>query len=765
MSPVDASVWVDGRLQSYAPAGSGTYGNIPTELLDWTQNVHDLNDGRPDLHDLRWRAAEFRAEVGGPDPTVASSWEEPRRRLIEEIRTAFPNIQLPTEDAAKTLLVVLDWVRSDTARRAISDRLNGWERAFSFEVLSRADEDWTDHVHAIVLDYLRDNAPDTDRLVRAALPGCREVVLKWNSHNEPMATVGLSPETLCLEYREFAFDKKARETYLSSVSEVVPSRFVVRRVVDEAGRDWYEWPKDRESESGPVVLRASREELIDSVRGAYRPMGAMLRALGAWLERLPVTGEVRTRLALVGPKDRRTGLTVGWSVPPVFGKSVDGRTNAAGILAGWYRPRDRATAKRRLAELLSYLATDKLRLVACYVAGAPVFRRLAPSRPLPYLELVGESGAGKTFTTQAAISVLWALGDGDHEYVSGDMIHSAFRRSDLFSATDLPVLVDETQISRPERESMRAVANGSTTSRGGTDLLHRTYAPTSPIIFTRNGSPDDSESSSSERHGDDRRRIRLLFDEEDASAVSSTGGSFGAWMRGLVLDPVAELGPDGTGLVGGAALFAVNDLTNGGVNLSGFAGLANSEIPEKEAVVRIGAQLLGIDPPTMPGPADDHAAETFFDWLRVESARWVEIRYASDDSGNRGARVARSDPTLQRIRPETAVGDVPSVAEDIHHVYVTTAALEEYRAYRRRMGLASPYVRLSDLASLATETGQTASDVVGKPDPARSGASRGHVVRVSGVLVRAAKIVLPRPRVEALPDAQRTLEGVPESPV
>ncbi len=764
MAPVDPKAWADGRLVSHDPAGMAMYGRIPTQLLDWIQTVHDLNDGRPDLHDLRWRVAEFRSEVGGPDPADASSWEEPRRRLIDEVRKAFPNIQLPTEDAAKILLVVLDWVRSDDVRRTVSDRAGGWERALSHEILSRADEDWTDHVHAIVLGYLRDNAPETDQLVRAALPGCRETVLKWNSHGEPMATVGLSPSTLRLEYREFAYDKKSRETFLSSVAEIVPSRFVVRRVADEAGRDWYEWPRDRESESGPVVLRASREELIDSVRGAYRPMGAMLRALGAWLERLPVAGEVRTRLALVGPKDRRTGLTVGWSVPPVFGKSVDGRTNAAGILAGWYRPRDRTTAQRRLSELRSYLATNKLRLVACYIAGAPVFRRLAPSRPLPYLELVGESGAGKTFTTQAAIAVLWGLGDGDHEYVSGDMIHSSFRRSDLFSATDLPVLVDETQISRPERESMRAVANGSTTSRGGTDLLHRTYAPTSPIIFTRNGSPDDSESSSSERHGDDRRRIRLCFDAEDTSAVSSTGGSFAKWMRGLCLDPVAELGPDSTGLVGGAALFALTDLTNGGIDLSELAGIANSEKPEKEAVVCIGAKLLGIDAPAMPGPTDDHAAETFLDWLRVEAARWVEIRYASEDGGGRGGRVARSDPTLQRIRPETSTGDIASVAEDIHHVYVTTAALEEYRAYRRRMGLTSPYHRLSDLASLAPETGQTASDVVGKPDPSRSGASRGHLVRVSGVPVRAAKIVVPRPRIEVPQESQKTLGEVPESP-
>ncbi len=737
--PADPNAWAGGRLEVYGAPGMGFYGTIPPNLLDWTQDVHDLNGGRPELHDLRWRMSEFRSET--------ASWDEAKECLVEEIRKAFPELNLPTIADANALVVVLEWSRDDKVRKALENGSDEWPALLSAEVLRRAEENWADPDHARILSFLSEKSPERGDMVQAALPGCRDVVLRWDLHGDPTQSVALDPSTLHLEYREYATDRKSGTTYVAYRSDVVPARFVVRRSEDQAGVDWYEWARKAQLDGSPQVIRCSRQDLIETVRTAYRPSSAMMRGLGAWLERLPPMGSVCTRLSLSGPKNR-AGIAVGWWVPPVFGKRVDDRANAAGIMGGWYRPRTREVAVERLRELLSFATTEKLRAIMCYVAGAPVFAKLSPDRPLPYLELVGESGAGKTHTTRAAIAVLWGVGDGYREYVGGDVLHSGFRRSDYLSATDLPVLVDESSLTRSEREHMRAAANGSLTSRGGTDLLHRGYAATAPVIFTSNSSPDDSDSSSAERHGDTRRRIRITFDDSDRGTISGDAEEFTRWLRSLPEGPIADH-EDG----GGAALHRLNEITRRGEDVGRLRSIVDAAASEQDAVLALGAELLGIPPIHLAPDNTDQAGEAFLEWLRVEAARYLELRFANSARGG-----PRADPAMQRIRPVDERGDVPEVPDQIRFVYVTASALEEYKAHRRRIGSASPYHRLSDLSSLAPLTGQSPKEVVGVPD-AKHPAARGHLVRVNGVPVRAAKIALPVAQEDA-GAKQPTLEEV-----
>lgn len=722
MMPVDPSLWIDGQLAVYGPSGMSSYGNMPDKLLDWTQDVESLNGGTPAVHDLRWRVAEFRSEV--------PSWDEAKECLASEIRKVFPGISLPTVADAEVLVQVIEWSADPKVRTAIEQGSTTWPSLLSSEILHRSNESWSDLPHSRILSFLTEASPDIGELTQAAIPGCLGVVIRWTARGAPMRVVRLNPDTLHLEICEFQMDKRTNEPYESFKADIVSSPFVVRRFEDEKGNDWYEWLRKTQLEGEDKIVRCSREDLIDLVRSSYRPSSEMMRGLAAWLERLPPSGTVSTRLALMGPSNK-AGIHIGWWVPAVFGRLVEDRSNAAGILARWYRPRSAELAMDRFRALLSFATTPKLQAILCYVAGAPLFAKLAPSRPLPYLELVGMSGAGKTHTTRAAIAVLWGLGDGHREYIGGDAIHSGFRRTDFLSATDLPVLVDETSLTRTEREHMRAAANGSLTSRGGTDLLHRSYSPTAPVIFTCNASPDDSDSSSAERRGDSRRRIRIHFDAADTQALSESYAEFTSWIASLPGGPTALPGEGG-----GAALYRLNTLYR--ETGSDLVGIVRDAKDEQDAVLTLGAAILGVQPPKISADVSDHAGEAFLEWLRVEVGRYVDIRVSASSSRWGG----KSDPIVQRIRPVDKRGDVPDLAEYVSVVYVTSAALEEYKAYRHRLGSSSPYHRLCDLASLAPLTGQTPKDMVGAADPGRP-APRGHLVRVNGLPVRAAKIALP----------------------
>ena len=740
--PVDPSVWQDGRLAAPVPSALNHYGWIPPSALDWTQDVHDRNAGTPEAHDLRWRLSELHSEGG--------DWEDARARLVEEIREAFHGISLPTVAEANSFVDVLEWSRDEKVRNSVENASDGWPSLLFAEILQRAPENWADPAHARVLAFLSERDPARGGLVRAALPGCRDVVLRWDLHGEPTASVALNPATLHLEYREYATDRKSSHTYVAYRSDIVPTSFVVSRHEDQAGVDWYEWERRPNLDGRSQLFRCHRQDLIESVRSSYRPSSAMMRGLGAWLERLPPTGVVRTRLSLEGPRNR-ANITVGWWIPSVFGRQVEGRTDAAGILASWYRPRTKEMALERMRKLLSFASSDKLRAILCYVAGAPIFAKLAPDRPLPYLELVGESRTGKTHTTRAAIAVLWGLGDGYREYIGGDVLHSGFRRSDFLSATDLPILVDESSLSRSEREHMRAAANGSLTTRGGTDLLHRGYAATAPVIFTCNASPDDSDSSSAERHGDERRRLRIAFDDTDRIPIQNEVEEFTRWLRTLPADPLGDPEKDG-----GAVLHLLNEATDRGGDLSKLRGVIDGAQSEQEAILSLGATLLGIPPVRLRVDDTDQAAETFLEWLRVEAGTWLKIKTAVES----GRGPAASTSVLQRLIPLDDSLRPVGGGSYIRAVYVTGAALEEYKAHRRRVGSSSPYHRISDLATLASVTGQKGSDIIGSPENGRS-LARGLRVRIDGSQIRAALVRLPDLKdgeEGPLPKGQRTID-------
>ncbi len=738
--PSDPSLWHDGRLAAPAPSGMEWYANIPPVLLDWSQDVHDLNGGRPELHDLRWRMAELFAETGRHDGFEdPRSWEPSKWSLVEELRRAFPGVNLPPVADAGAFAEVMEWSRDGEVRKAIENASDDLPALLSAEILSRAEENWADHSHRTVLGYLSSLDPARGDDVEGLLPGCREVVLRWDRRTIPEVGVSLSPSTLHLEYREYKGGEQAHR------SELVPACFRVRRYRDERGSDWYEWRSPGGASTGPAPpdIRCQRRELIDHVRAAFRPSSSMLWALGGWLESLPVMGEVSVRLALTGPQNR-SGAWCGFHVPPVFGRQVEGRSDAAGILAGWYRPRPRDVAMARLREFEAMLPTDKHRAILYYVVGAPLVARFAPWRLVPYLENIGESGAGKTETSHYAIAVAWGLGAGPKEFIGGDTIRSAFRRADFLSCTDLPLLVDETSLGRREREEIRSSVNGSLTTRGGTDLLHRGYAPRTPVLFTSNPTPDESDSSDAERHGDERRRIRIFWGHEERSALDAGREGFNAWSRRLVSDPVD---PEG----GGAVLWLLRDIHSRDPEYSGIRALIDSSRSDVQLVLDLGAHILGAPSITITQETREQSGEAFLEWLRGEAGRYIELRFRTE-SGR-----AWSDPLLQRIRVVKSDGSDAPHLDQAESIYVTALALQEYQAHRRRMGGASPYHQLSDLSGIGRLTGQSASDIVGKGSEGRS--PRGHVVRIQGASARVARILLAPPAEEDPESVQKRLDS------
>jgi len=386
-----------------------------------------------------------------------------------------------------------------------------------------------------------------------------------------------------------------------------------------------------------------------------------------------------------------------------------------------------------------YATSSKLRAINCMVAGAPVFRAIAPERQYPRLDLRGMSGAGKTNYTLGAIAVYWGLGGGPHELLSGDTITSGFRRSDFLSASDLPVLVDETHLTRREREEMRAAAGGATTTRGGTDLLHRAYGLGAFMVTTANDSGDESDSSLSAKRADDRRRLRVTFTQKDIVGIAERKEEYDRFLRTLT---TGEQDPSG----GGAALWLLRDAHAADPKLSAFCEIARTEPSEVNAILRIGALLLRVNAPRFDLSTEDDAASDFLEFIRGEVVELLGLKEGDHRS-----------PVYSRIRAVDAGGlDVYGSAEKVRSVYVSLGEIREYSRRRAAARKDSAYSKLADLVSLCAVTGQSEEEMVGKPEPNRP--ARGISKSLAGTTTRVAIVKMPSAEPDA-PPKSRTLDS------
>ena len=494
--------------------------------------------------------------------------------------------------------------------------------------------------------------------------------------------------------------------------------------LDESGRRWVSWtlPDCR--------LRAPHEEAVAALGKRYRLTGTYAHATAAWLAAYPVAGECSTRLALLPPSAGRP-----WHIPPeVWAVEQGGSRSPAAIVAGWYRPRGREEALALLGRLRGCAVTTSHKVILAYAAGAPIARALAPSRVRPYAECIGISGAGKTAWAVACIATCWGLGGRAHEFLDPSALGSEFRFEAWLAATDFPLLVDESELSSEQHRRLRRAVSGGLGSRGRGDQTVKAYDHTAPVVLTSNREPDESDVSPSERSGDERRRIRLRYGVSDCEALTAERR---AAFAQLTADLAADTPPDPDG--GGAALWALRDLEAREPGVPSLRTLSVAYADDRRYVLAVGAALVGLDVADVVGAVDiatDPAAEEdFLAWLRATATRWIGLvtdRRTDGEHNDLGPR-RPDDALLARISVLTRdaatvrhAGDVPE------YVYVTAAALSDYRAECRRRGRDSAMRVLPDLRALASITGQAEDEVCD--------ARRGHVRRIAGQSARVAII-------------------------
>ncbi len=714
--------------------------NIPPDFLDYLQAVSEANP-KLGYQELREQACECRDAVTSARDD-ADAWIQARRLFMLRLPRLYPGVTVPDDTDHTVALLnqyrteVLGWTRNRELARALEYGLPEAADLLSAEVVSRRHEPWVNEPVATAILYILRvlNEPIHDRteflISHPPLP------LHRDGKGVIRSEVALDDSTYHLVMR--SYDGRGD---LTDTADIVPVPFLLTHYADTTGADWYEWPDPsaggKPTPNSATSMYLTRSDLMRHVRETYNPYPRMMRGLALWLDQLPVYDRVSTRLELrfTAPEKlddesraNRSLLSAGWWVPDTIGRRFGGRSDATGIVSRWFRRRSREVCEARYRRLLQFVTTDKHRAILAYVAGSVVARHFRPNSPVPVLNLVGESGVGKTHFTRAAIAVLWGIGDAAMEYVGGDAIHSGFRRADYFSATDFPLLIDEASLTKNEREQMRSISNGTATSRGGSDLKHRVYTPRAPSVWTSNIIPDVSDSSSNEQHGDERRSIQVEFDSDDRAAIEATKREFSAFVDSLPNDPVVGEDDFETDS-GGYALFRLNDIFRKDPEMRELVEIAQSHKDDREKVLDLGAAILGLPRIQVAEPRHDSAAVNFLEWLRGEAARWVD----TDDA------VKRSRDTIRSRISVLTEANTPAYSEgEICYVMVTTLELGEYQAYRRRMGLTSPYHALTDLASLGDLTGQTKAEILGVDrDRAKS---RGHVMRIRGVLTRAARI-------------------------
>ena len=546
------------------------------------------------------------------------------------------------------------------------------------------------------------------------------VVQRHEGSRKPLVAVGVEAGTGLLAMFTEAATKDGEP---STVTNYILPELVntAKAFVDEHESRWYELVV-----SG-VPVRGRADEFVPLLVRRFQLGTANRERVAAWLHYLPVAGRVSTTLRLrIGEAEGRRFV----GIDPVFGRTFDGTEDTAVQLWHMYHPRSAAEASRRLREFLPFLTTPKHVVIACFIAGAPVVQALAPWRIAPYLDEEGESGAGKTHLTRAALSVLWGTNDGPKELFGGSRIGSSFRADDVASATNLVVLIDEAEVGHELRERLRAKASGTTTARGRRDLTSRSYAGTATFAFARNPTTDSSDSSAAEVHGDARRRIMLQFEHQDVVAITSRQTEFLRFTSTLVGGEEAAEG-------GGAVIWKLRQMSE--TDFENLKQAANDPAAnDTQAVLNVGAALLGFDAPAVPDEASrDPAGEAFLAWLSTEVARynvameamgWRRTAVAHADAGPRNIAEAEVLARTATARPER---NGPLV------VFVSAQTLAAYAAELKRRGRSSPYTSIRDLRSLAPLTGQTADEI------ALAERGRHHTERLDGRATAVARVVLP----------------------
>jgi len=701
-------------------------GNIPPELCDYIWDVGDLN---PTLNhvELQRILCECRDSVP-PSAAEDTAWALAKKGFIAALRERFHTVNIPLEPdegLGYDKGPVMAWSKDAELRHLLEFAGPNAEiaEALAREIRHRCSENWEDEAHDKILGYLAYLDSWLADETRQAIHCCRPTPLSVDENGEIATSAALNPDTTFLEISYY------KRGVMVTTHLIIPVPFIVRRFRDPNGGDWFAWRREHTIGNRLVdseTIRSPRRDLVEWIKTTYRPTMPMLHALSLWLEKLPIEGHISTRLELKGPLNDAE-VPVGFWVPISFGRRLDNRSDAVGILSSWYRPRTKDVATRRWNRLQKFVTTEKHRMILAYIAGSPIARKLAPNNPLPTLSLVGESSTGKTDFSRAALAVLWGVSDGPSEYIGGDAIHSGFRRADYFSATDLPILIDEASLTRQEREQMRAIANGSVNSRGGVDLLHKTYQGRAPSIWTSNSIPDYSESSSSEQHGDTRRMIQVEMDSTDIDAILANREEFRAFLARLPDDPVIEA-DDRSEDGGGYALHRLNELFAEDNSLESLRSIVSASVDDRQLVLDLGAAVLGMDRVIYSSARTDQSAHAFLDWLRAEAVSWVET-YQDD-------RAKTKDNIRSRIQVLDSAGRPARAVSEIDTVCVSNLELAEYKAFRRRQGLSSPYNTITDLSSLAPITGQKPSEIIQRSGPNRA----GYFTRLSGVAAKVARV-------------------------
>ena len=547
--------------------------------------------------------------------------------------------------------------------------------------------------------------------------------------------IALGPND-CLRSSSYTFtaDPETKEVRTTvTYSSVVGVPFRPRRYVDEAGSAWITW-----EEPGGGTIRGPLPEFVKRVRDRFSLGPSEASPLAKWIEALPVAGQISTVLRLTPPKD---GLS--WRVPRAFGREGDRhRRDSVSRLASWYRPRGRDIALARQEGLKPFAIGAKLRMILLWAFGCVVTALLAPWRPRVELNLTGDSGTGKTTWWQTTVSVAWALGGLEKEVHGKDAVESGFRWLDLLAATNLPVLFDETRLSPEEREELRSALSGGQAGRGGTDLLQREYSRDASVGTATNRSDDDIDLSASELHGTRRRRISLVFESDDKELIQPNLEKFNVWLQSLRRDLV-EGKDDYEG--GGAGVWLLRDHEKSDPGLGRLREIANDpRRSDRQAVVDVGAELLGMKTVTVPPDEADPAGDAFLSFLRSEEARYKLLieDQVRDNEGRPTGRIRKpDDPIFARIRfvvLEREKGGVDWLGYPGGTVtaYVTLGELRHYASECRRAGRNSPFHTLTDLRALAVHTGQSADEIC------ETGRAGSYTKRIAGTVARVALVDL-----------------------
>ena len=304
----------------------------------------------------------------------------------------------------------------------------------------------------------------------------------------------------------------------------------------------------------------------------------------------------------------------------------------------------------------AYAVTPRLRTVLQYVVGSTLYQLLRPEDPLPVLDVTGQSGAGKTFFSWAAVNAVWGRRDTG---LGGDVLESSYRLGAVRSMTNLPLVIDEA--ARWGNDNSRAAGIRRGTSSQGM----RHYKAIAPLILARNTAYDDA-SSAAAWGGNERRRIPVTMESGDRVAIAAS-----AWQFRKERLWCAPCRP------------AILDLLRGRTREELLEIVTGVE-DERGAVLQLGAHLLGQSAEAVVG-ASERPETHFLDWLQATAQKALMVRQVGTYADpvpvfpDLGAKI--------RVEGETA--------------WVTQPLIDLYSQESLRSGRAPLYRSLTDLRQLA----------------------------------------------------------------